>query len=79
MTVKLTKEQILRALRNGKVTYRPIGGHMTPVQAQKHLLKIADRLDEMEEVDLSLAFDHTPHRVFRHAVSRPLSRQNQRQ
>ena len=79
--MKLTKEQILTALNKGKVSYRTMGGQMTPIQARKYLLKIADHIDELEEVDLSIAFDKRPQpiRVSTHNASRKNSiLQNQR-
>ena len=58
MTVKLTKEEILTALKEGRVSYHPIGeGYLSPFEAREHLLKIADKLDELPDVDLSIAFD----------------------
>jgi len=58
--IKLTKEQILTALNKGKVSYHAIGGHITPFQARKRLLKMAEHIDELKEVDLSIAFDKRP-------------------
>ena len=60
MPVKLTKEEILIALKEGRVSYHPIGeGYLSPFEAREHLLKIADKLDkgELPDVDLSIAFD----------------------
>lgn len=79
--MKLTKEQILTALNKGKVSYRTMGGQMSPIQARKYLLKIVDHIDELEEVDLSIAFDKRPQptRVSTHNASRKNSiLQNQR-
>ena len=60
MPVKLTKEEILTALKEGRVSYRPIGeARVSPFEAREHLLKVADKIErgEFSEVDLSIAFD----------------------
>ena len=60
MPVKLTKEEILTALKEGRVSYRPIGkARVSPFEARKHVLKVADKIErgEFSEVDLSIAFD----------------------
>ena len=66
--IKLTKEQILTALQKGKISY--IGGDITPSQAKKHLLKIAEHVDKQEEVDLSVAFEkRSPCKIATHSAT----------
>ena len=57
---KITKEEILTALKEGRVSYRPIGeARVSPFKAREYLLKVADKIErgEFSEVDLSIAFD----------------------
>lgn len=87
MPVKLTKEEILTALKEGRVSYRPIGGvRVSPFKAREHLLKVADKMErgELPEVDLSIAFDRRdtrkPQMITTHKSEvRMVSNQNQRQ
>ena len=58
--VKLTKEMILTALKKGKVSYIPISGYISPSRAKKFLLKIAEHIEDTDEIDLSIAFNRRP-------------------
>ena len=87
MPVKLTKEEILTALKEGRVSYRPIGeARVSPLEAREHLLKVADKIErgEFSEVDLSIAFDRRdtqkPQKITTHKSEvKTLSKQNQHQ
>ena len=52
---KITKDMILKALENGKVSYIS-HGYVSPSRARKVVLSFAEHLDAVE-VDLSIAFD----------------------
>lgn len=87
MPVKLTKEEILTALKEGRVSYRPIGeARVSQFEAREHLLKVADKIErgEFSEVDLSIAFDRRdtqkPQKITTHKSGvKALSKQNQHQ
>ncbi len=87
MPVKLTKEEILTALKEGRVSYRPIGkARVSPFEAREHLLKVTDKIErgEFSEVDLSTAFDRRdtpkPQMITTHkSNAKTLSKQNQHQ
>lgn len=87
MPVKLTKEEILTALKEGRVSYRPIGeARMSPFKAREYVLKVVDKIErgEFSEVDLSIAFDRRdtpkPQMITTHKSNvKTLSKQNQHQ
>ena len=87
MPVKLTKEEILTALKEGRVSYRPIGeARVSPFEAREHSLKVADKIErgEFSEVDLSIVFDRRDTQKLQKIAThksevKTLSKQNQHQ
>ena len=80
----LLRSQIRTAVKEGKVSYRPLRGEALPApsKVKEYVVWRADHLDE-PEVDLSIAFDHAPKTVAKQPTqggsAEQASPQNQRQ